>query len=136
MERFDHIPLECYGKWANIVKGEKRNTEEVANTTREDANLPLIQNSESLPSMGRVDEMESQVQPPRRRSDSTMEEGGEVTARSTIEGSAGEELGAMLTRLRSMGMDVTPTVIKKSTDTLPKEKNIHEERGERSGSPT
>ena len=133
MKKYDHIPTEYYGKWANIVSGEKRSPGGVSINERQEVNPTTIQNIEVVPFIDGEDSMERQEQSPGNNSLTPGEERGMETEKSNAnaEDLPGEELGNMLSRLRSLGMDVTPTVIKKTIDIKTKEKIIQEEKGGR-----
>ena len=131
MKKYDHIPTEYYGKWANIVSGEKRSPGGVSITKEQEVNQPIIQNVGVVPMVEDDESLERQRQSPVNNSLTTGEDGSKETEKSNVEDLAGEELGNMLSRLRSLGMDVTPTVIKKTTDIKTKENVVREEKGGR-----
>ena len=131
MKKYDHIPTKYYGKWANIVNGEKRNSEGVTITEEHEINQPISQNIEVVPIIDGEDSLERQEQSPVNNSLTMGEVGSKETEKANAEDLSGEELENMLSRLRSLGMDVTPTVIKKTIDIKTKENVIREEKGGR-----
>ena len=140
----EHIPLDYYGKWAKIVEDwRKKSGETTTKTSESNGQLPS-----KIPSSTSNWDPELQTQADSGSSQGpshpilqTLEDTAEPTAPSSVQKTLssvqqpGEDMETTLTRLRGIGMSITPTVItRNSTNVSNKKVHARVQRGGRKAS--
>ena len=112
MSSHDHIPREYYGKWDPIVRDWLKNPGDVLKTATPGITAPLTQ----TPHQASPPESASATVEPTTVG-ATTQNTSELAVTSKHMVQTEEEVGRTLSKLRSLGMDVTPTLIRSNKDT-------------------